>query len=99
MKRGCISLGQIKCGDCQHIIPHPERYLAIEKEDGTTERLCVDCALKGGYARYKMERGELVLTFMEEGVEEKGEAKAEAEAKGEEKEVEKEEEGEGGEKG
>ncbi len=92
MKRGCISLGRIKCDDCQRAIPHPERYLAIDKEDGTTERLCVDCALKRGYARYKMERGELVLTFMEEVVEEKGEEKAEAEEK--EKAEEEEEKGE-----
>jgi hypothetical protein len=90
MKRGSISLGQIKCDDCQRLLPHPERYLAIDKEDGTTERLCVDCALKKGYARYKMERGELVLTFMEEEVGQKGEVKAEAEEKGEEKEKEEE---------
>ncbi|HUU08338.1 MAG TPA: hypothetical protein VMW61_02325 [Dehalococcoidales bacterium] len=87
MKRGCISLGRIKCDDCQRAIPHQERYLAIDKEDGTTERLCVDCALKRGYARYKMERGELVLTFMEEVVEEKGEEKVkEKEEEEEEKE-------------
>ncbi len=94
MRRGCISSGQVKCDDCQSLIPHPERYLAIEKEDGTTERLCVDCALKRGYARNKMERGELVLTFMEEGVEGKGEEKAEAEEKekAEEEEEEKEKE-------
>jgi sulfur relay (sulfurtransferase) complex TusBCD TusD component (DsrE family) len=88
MRRGCISLGQVKCDDCQSLIPHPERYLAIDREDGTTERLCVDCALKRGYARNKMERGELVLTFMEEGVEEKGEEKAEAEGKEEAEEEE-----------
>jgi len=92
MRRGCISSGHVKCDDCQRLIPHPERYLAIEKEDGTTERLCVDCALKRGYARNKMERGELVLTFMEEGVGEKGEEKGEAEEKekAEEEEEEKE---------
>ncbi len=86
MKRGCISLGQVKCDDCQRIIPHPERYLALDREDGTTERFCVDCSLKRGYARYKMERGELVLTFMEEVVEEKDQA--EGEEKGEEKKEE-----------
>lgn len=86
MRRGCISLGQVKCGDCQRLIPHPERYLVIDREDGTSERLCFDCSLKKGYARYKMERGELVLTFMEEGIEEK------AEEKGEEKEGEREKE-------
>ncbi len=84
MRRGCISLGQVKCDDCQRLIPHPERYLVIDREDGTSERLCFDCSLKKGYARYKMEHGELVLTFMEEGVEEKGEEKEAA--KEEEKE-------------
>ena len=92
MRRGSISLGQIKCDDCQRLMPHPERYLAIEKEDGTTERLCFDCALKRGYARYKMERGEKVLTFMTEGVEEKKEAEVKGEEKEEEKEKEKKEE-------
>jgi len=87
MKRGCISLGRIKCDDCQRAIPHPERYLAIDKEDGTTERLCVDCALKRGYARYKMERGELVLTFMEEMVEKEA-GKGEEKGKKEETEAE-----------
>ena len=66
MRRGCISLGQISCDDCHRGIPYPERYLAIDEADGTALRLCVDCALKKGYAQYKMEKGEKVLTFFEE---------------------------------
>jgi len=66
VRRGCISLGQVKCDDCQHIIPYPERYLAIDEANGTTLRLCVDCALKKGYAHEKVEKGERILTFLEE---------------------------------
>ncbi len=66
MRRSCISLGQIRCDDCQRIIPYPERYLAIEEAEGTALRLCIDCALKKDYARYKGEKGEQILTFLEE---------------------------------
>jgi len=66
VRRGCISLGQVKCDDCQRLISYPERYLAIDEAEGTTLHLCVDCSLKKGYARYKVEKGEQVLTFLEE---------------------------------
>ena len=66
VRQGCISLGQVRCDDCHRIIPYPERYLAIDEAEGTTVRLCIDCALKRGYARYKVEKGEQVLTFLEE---------------------------------
>ena len=72
MKRGCISLGEVKCDACERIIPYPERYLAVEEEkgkeveDGKTVRYCVECCLKKGYARYKEEKGEKVLTFFQE---------------------------------
>ena len=60
MRRGSISLGDIKCDDCHRTIPYPERYLIIEKEDAK-QRLCVDCSLKHGYAHHK--KGEHGLTF------------------------------------
>ena len=69
MRRGCISLGEIKCDECRKTIPYPNRYLAIdekdgkEDEEGETRRYCVDCSLKKGYAHYKEEKGERVLTF------------------------------------
>jgi len=66
VRRGCISLGQVRCDDCHRIMPYPERYLAIGEAEGTTVRLCIDCSLKKGYARYKVEKGEKVLTFLEE---------------------------------
>ncbi len=67
MRRGCISLGDVRCDGCHCIIPHSERYLAIEETEGVILRLCVDCCLNKGYARYKEEkRGEEVLTFFTE---------------------------------
>ncbi len=74
MRRGCISLGQVKCDSCGCIIPYPERYLAIDEKDGVEAEegeggvsyYCVDCALKKGYAHYKREKGEEILTFFRE---------------------------------
>ncbi len=69
MRRGCISLGEIKCDGCGKPIPYPDRYLAIsekdsvEDEEGETKRYCVECCLKKNYAHYKEEKGERILTF------------------------------------
>lgn len=74
MRRGCISLGEVKCDECQRSIPYPERYLVvderdgIEDEEGEAKRYCVDCCLKKGYAQYKTEKGEQILTFLESGI-------------------------------
>jgi len=72
MRRGCISLGEVKCDECKRTIPYPDRYLAVEEkkgkemEDGETAHYCVECCLKKGYAHYKEEKGEKVLTFFQE---------------------------------
>lgn len=72
MRRGCISLGDVKCDSCHQLIPHPERYLVIDEEKGVeVERgkkvcYCVQCALKKGYAHYKEEKGTKILTFFRE---------------------------------
>jgi len=66
MRRGCISLGNIQCDECHRLIPHSERYLIIEGEDASELRLCADCSLEKGYAHYKEEKGERVLTFFPE---------------------------------
>ncbi|MBA7560805.1 hypothetical protein ES708_02436 [subsurface metagenome] len=66
MNRGCISLGQVQCDSCHRIMPYPERYLIIEETEDVKLRLCLDCCLNRGYARYKTEKGESVLTFFEE---------------------------------
>jgi len=72
MHRGCISLGEVQCDGCHRIIPYPEHYLSISEEagakgeEGKIVRYCVDCCLKKGYARYKIEKGESILTFFTE---------------------------------
>ncbi len=69
MHRGCMSLGEVQCDDCHRIIPHPERYLAVEEKDSVEVekskvlRYCIDCCLKKGYARYVVEKDDKVLTF------------------------------------
>ena len=69
MRRGCMSLGEVKCDFCQRTIPYPERYLAVDEEDGvevekgTTVHYCTKCAFKKSYAHYKEMKGEMVLTF------------------------------------
>jgi hypothetical protein len=69
MRRGCVSLGEIKCDGCGNAIPYPDRYLAInekngvEDEEGETKRYCIECCLKKDYAHYKEEKGERILTF------------------------------------
>ena len=70
MRRGCISLGETKCDECHRNIPHSERYLAIDEEDGveveeggTTAHYCIECALQKGYAYYKEEKDERILTI------------------------------------
>ena len=68
MRRGCISSGQVKCDECQRFISHPERYLAIDGDGSTMLRICVDCAVKKGYACYTAEKGEQVLTFVDESL-------------------------------
>ncbi len=63
MRRGCISLGEVQCHDCQRTIPYGERYLIIEENEGAILRICVDCCLKQGYAGYKLEKRQQVLSF------------------------------------
>ncbi|MFH0914505.1 MAG: hypothetical protein V1849_04355 [Chloroflexota bacterium] len=69
MRRGCVSLGEVKCDGCGRTIPYPQRYLVIEEEDGKESekgephRYCAECARKKGYAHYTVEKGEKVLSF------------------------------------
>ena len=72
MRRGCISMGNVRCDQCGRDIPYPQRYLVldeengIEVENGHPVRYCVECALQKGYAHYKKEKGEEILTFLPE---------------------------------
>lgn len=69
MRQGCISLGMIQCDNCKIFIPHGERYLLIDEEDGTETEgekrscYCLNCSLEKGYAEYRENKGERVLTF------------------------------------
>jgi len=69
MRRGCISLGEIKCDSCDRTIPYLERYLTIDEKDGVEvengeiSRYCINCCLEKGYAEYREEKGEQLLTF------------------------------------
>ncbi|MAE11038.1 MAG: hypothetical protein CL876_03850 [Dehalococcoidales bacterium] len=68
MRRGCISSGEIHCDECHRLVPHSERYLAVEEEDGVeaeggkTALYCMDCSIKKDYAYYKEEKDERILT-------------------------------------
>ena len=72
MRRGCMSLGEVKCDICQRTIPYPERYLVvdeeggIEVEKGEAVHYCIECALQKDYAYYKEDKGERILTFFSE---------------------------------
>jgi len=67
-----MSLGEVRCDICQRTIPYPERYLVVDEKDGVevekgeTVHYCVNCALEKGYAYYKEDKGERVLTFFPE---------------------------------
>jgi hypothetical protein len=37
MRRGCVSLGEIKCDECKNVIPYPDRYLAVDEKDGVED--------------------------------------------------------------
>ncbi|MFH0846867.1 MAG: hypothetical protein V1894_02270 [Chloroflexota bacterium] len=71
MRRGCISIGEIKCDSCGRMVVSAERYLATDVDKkgkevasgGKTVRYCIDCSLKKGLAGYREEKGEKVLTF------------------------------------
>ena len=70
MRRGCISLGEVKCDTCEQLMPIYARYLVIEEDDGGKEtdkgklmNYCVSCAQEKGYATVKDEKGEKTLTF------------------------------------
>ena len=66
MRRGCIAIGKVQCDGCHRFLEYGERYLTIDDEEGKKQRLCVDCCLSRGYAFYRTERGEQIITFFPE---------------------------------
>ena len=76
MRRGCIATCIIKCDLCANNIEHADRYLVIDSgDDSSRERICVKCCLKKKYAKYIVEKGEEVLTFLVDQVEVKAKKK------------------------
>ncbi len=70
MRQGCISLGKVRCSGCKNIVPYAARYVIVTEEKGAEVEsggrrhfYCVDCSLKRGYAEYREEKGERILTF------------------------------------
>jgi hypothetical protein len=63
MRRGCIAIGKVECDNCQRRLKYGERYLFLEVEGGTKQRLCIACCQKLGYVSPKTERGKATITF------------------------------------
>jgi hypothetical protein len=53
LRRGCISLGTVKCDECSRSIVYPERYLVIDGESGKIVKICVECSESKGYLKDK----------------------------------------------
>ena len=53
MRRGCISLGTVKCDECARKIVYPERYLVIDDENGKAAKYCVQCSETKGFLKDK----------------------------------------------
>ena len=67
MRIGCITGNEIICDGCGRSLKHPDRYLGlINDETKEMERLCTQCALDKGYAEYRKEKGEEILSFFTE---------------------------------
>jgi hypothetical protein len=69
MRRGCITIGVVKCNTCERIIEHGERYLLISEDNDAEDkkqRICVDCCVSKKYAHNIKEKGEEILTFFVE---------------------------------
>jgi hypothetical protein len=50
VRRGCISLGNIKCDRCHRTILYPERYLSLE-EKGKSQTWCMECCQQKGLVK------------------------------------------------
>jgi len=67
MRIGCITGNEISCDGCGRGMKHPERYLGlIDDATGEMQRYCTRCALDKGYAEYRREKGEDILSFFSE---------------------------------
>ena len=51
MRRGCISLGNIKCDHCHRTILYLERYLSLEVTKGKNNIVCIACCQQKGLVK------------------------------------------------
>ncbi len=58
-------MGDIRCDNCQRLISYLEHYMVDEKE-GRPVRYCADCSVEKGFAHYRQEKKERMLTFFPE---------------------------------
>lgn len=63
MRRGCISLGNIKCDHCHRTILYPQRYLFLEEAKGSNQILCIDCCQKKGLVKAGSEKEDAEILF------------------------------------
>lgn len=63
MRRGCITVGEVRCESCQRVLEYGERYVVLDDDEGKEHRFCLNCSLSGGYASYKTDKEGQVITF------------------------------------
>ncbi len=63
MKRGCISLGNIKCDVCHRTILYPERYLSVEIGKNKSETICIGCCLEKGLMKPESDKEGAEMVF------------------------------------
>jgi hypothetical protein len=63
MRRGCISLGNIKCDECHRTILYPERYLSLEEVKGKGRTLCMECCQTKGLVKPGSEKEDADTLF------------------------------------
>jgi hypothetical protein len=55
VRRGCISLGNIKCDICHRTILYPERYLTMEESKSKSLSICMVCCQEKGLVKNESE--------------------------------------------
>lgn len=63
MRRGCISLGNIKCDECHRTILYPERYLSIEIDRENSQTLCMNCCIEKGLVKPESDKEGAEMLF------------------------------------
>jgi hypothetical protein len=63
VRRGCISLGNIKCDECHRVILYPERYLSLEISKGQNQTLCMNCCIAKGLAKPESDKEGAEIIF------------------------------------